>query len=129
MALEPAEADDADQPAEGRRRGEGSVADGAHVQMLGRVEDEDAPGSRPRHVEDEDDQHERPHGGVAAQPVQALADRMRLRRPATGSFGGIGVRAIREMRTTARLTQRICTRNGQNDPIAKRNAPSGGPAS
>jgi len=47
---------------------------------------------------------------------------------AAASRSGTGVRAIREMSTTARLTQRICTRNGQNDPIAKRKAPSGGPS-
>ena len=73
--------------------------------------------------------HERAHGRVAAQPAQTLADRVRLGARGTASFGGTGVRAIREMRITARLTHRICTTNGQNDPIAKRNAPSGGPAS
>ena len=47
----------------------------------------------------------------------------------SGSLGGTSVRAMREIRMTPRLTQRICVRNGQNDPTANRNAPIGGPAS
>ena len=67
-------------------------------------------------------------GGCARNQRSPLADRL------CGALGinltavGTGVRAIREMSTTASETHRICARNGQNVPAANRNAPSGGPA-
>ena len=85
VTLEPSEAGGADQAAQGGRRRQRAEADRAHVQMLRRVEHQDAPGRRPRHVEDQDDDDERADGGVAAQPPQTLPDRVRL------GAGGHGV--------------------------------------
>ena len=49
-------------------------ADRAEAQPLHGVEDQHRPGGAEGDVEDQDREHERPHGGVMADPAEALGD-------------------------------------------------------
>lgn len=111
VLLKPSERDDAGETAQRRGGGERAVADGAHAEVLRRVQDEDAPRCRPGHVEDQDDEHERAYRGIASQPPQALADR-------TGVRCRRGRRAVRD----GRGGRHRCARDPRDQQHGERHA-------
>ena len=83
-------------------------ADRAEPEPLARVEHQHRPRGAERDVEDEDGQHERPHGGVVPHPADALGDVVPDVRSRAGRSLPCGGSAMRETSTAPAATSTAC---------------------